>query len=476
MSNKLKLIIASESFILMSLFIYYFSFKENMTDVKWVVLLTTCVSPLTHSVDEKNERKDLYITQINRWLLETTLPIFVVESSGYTFNEIKNDRLHVMTLNITDKLPSSSQYEAKSILYAIQQMQNFPEYVNCTHILKVSGRYFLQDVETKLGAIDKTYDLYLQKHKQPNWRNSEYFGIRKELMGPLMESVQNKLMENALSAYSNNKLYVEIGPFENNVKRGGNIIRELFSSITEGFSTNTSIIPKNIFQTWKTLDVPSKMNQTIQKLQTDNPEFAYYLYDDAMCSEFIKDNFDDSVMCAYNKLIPTAYKADLWRYCILYKMGGIYLDIKYGCVGDFKLTQLTNAEHFVKDIEMSGGGVYNGVIACKPKNAILYKAIYKIVDNVNSGYYGANALAPTGPLLLKIYFSQYEIDNFKLVLKVDKNNQFKIYQGDKLAMISYPEYRKEQQNPSPKEQLSSSIPYYGILWNQRKIYKKGGVC
>ena len=471
MSNKLKLIIAGASFILMTLFIYYFSFKEKMTDVKWVVLLTTCVSPLAHSVDEKNERKDLYITQINRWLLETTLPIFVVESSGYTFDEIKNDRLHVMTLNITDKFPSSSQYEAKSILYAIQQMQNFPEYVNCTHILKVSGRYFLQDVETKLDAIDKTYDLYLQKHKQPNWRNSEYFGIRKELMGPLMESVQNKLMENALSEYSNNKLYVEIGPFENNVKRGGdgNIIRELFSSITEGFSTNTSIIPKNIFQTWKTLDVPPKMNQTIQKLQTDNPEFAYYLYDDAMCSEFIKDNFDDSVMCAYNKLIPTAYKADLFRYCILYKLGGIYLDIKYVCVNNFKLTQLTNAEYFVRDIERSGGGVYNGIIVCKPKNTILYKAIYKIVENVNAEYYGLNTLSPTGPLLLKTYFSQYEIDNFKLTLKVGKNNQLKIYNENEIAMVSYPDYRKEQIK-------TSSIPHYGTLWTQRMIYKKGGFC
>jgi hypothetical protein len=31
---------------------------------------------------------------------------------------------------------------------------------------------------------------------------------------------------------------------------------------------------------------------------------------------------------AYNKLKPTAYKADLFRACILYKMGGCYFDIK----------------------------------------------------------------------------------------------------------------------------------------------------
>ena len=235
-----------------------------------------------------------------------------------------------------------------------------------------------------------------------------------------------------------------------------------FKENLEGFTnTTTSIIPKNIFQTWKTLNVPPKMNQCIKKLQTDNPEFAYYLYDDSMCADFIKDNFDDSVICAYNKLIPTAYKADLFRYCILYKMGGIYLDIKYECANNFKLTELTNAEYFVRDIETSGG--------CKPKNNTLYKAIYKIVENVNSEYYGLNSLSPTGPLLLKTYFSQYEIDNFKLTLQVGKNNQLKIYNKDKVIMVSYSDYRMEQLK-------TETIPHYGILWNQRRIYKKGGFC
>jgi len=240
--------------------------------------------------------------------------------------------------------------------------------------------------------------------------------------------------------------------------------------VKEGFSTNANtIIPKNIFQTWKTLDVPPKMKQCVEKLKMDNPEFTYYLYDDEMCVDFIKDNYDDSVMCAYNKLIPTAYKADLFRYCILYKMGGIYLDIKYECVGDFTLLQLLDNEYFVRDIETSGGGVYNGFMVCKPNNAILYKAIYKIVENVNSGYYGLNSLSPTGPLLLKTYFSQYNIDNFKLTLKVDKNRQLSIYNKKERVMTSYPDYKTEQLK-------SETIPHYGVLWAQRRIYTKGGFC
>lgn len=237
----------------------------------------------------------------------------------------------------------------------------------------------------------------------------------------------------------------------------------------EGLTNNTSVIPKNIFQTWKTLNLPPKMKECVEKLKRDNPEFTYYLFDDKMCVNFIKKHFDKSVLCAYNKIIPTAYKADLFRYCVLYKMGGIYLDIKYECIGDFRLTQLTNSEYFVKDIETSGGGIYNGFMVCKPKNKILHKAIYKIVDHANTGYYGLNSLSPTGPLLLKTYFSQDELYNLKLSLKISKNKQLYIYNEDKAIMVSYADYRVEQLK-------TETIPHYGILWNQKRIYNANMIC
>ena len=59
-------------------------------------------------------------------------------------------------------------------------------------------------------------------------------------------------------------------------------------------------------------------------------------------------------------------------------MGGIYLDIKYECVGDFNLTQLTDSEYFVRDIETSGGGVYNGFMVCKPKMRYYTKRFIKL--------------------------------------------------------------------------------------------------
>jgi mannosyltransferase OCH1-like enzyme len=83
---------------------------------------------------------------------------------------------------------------------------------------------------------------------------------------------------------------------------------------------------------------------------------------------------------AFDKLKPGAYKADLWRYCILYKKGGIYLDIKYRCVNGFKLIELTNKEYCVRDRYFEGiQGIYNALLCFKPNNLMLDKCIKTIV-------------------------------------------------------------------------------------------------
>ena len=105
--------------------------------------------------------------------------------------------------------------------------------------------------------------------------------------------------------------------------------------------TYNSIIPLNIFQTWHTKKLPPKMFNSIQVIRRFNPRFRYYLFDDNDCREFIKKNYDSDILNAYDSLIPGAFKADLWRYCILYKMGGIYLDIKYKPYNGFRFINLS---------------------------------------------------------------------------------------------------------------------------------------
>jgi mannosyltransferase OCH1-like enzyme len=224
---------------------------------------------------------------------------------------------------------------------------------------------------------------------------------------------------------------------------------------------NTRTIPLNIFQTWATLDLPPKMKETVELLKEQNPEFTYYLYDNKMCRDFIEKHFDKSVLYSYDKLNPGAYQADLFRYCVLYIYGGIYLDIKYKCINNFKLIYLTDKEYFVRDrISSNIKGIYQALLVCYPNNSILLKCINSIVENVKNNYYGPSALSITGPALMNKYFYDYEIDKF--ILSFDISGIYINYNYTPILQI-YREYRDEQ-----KQYISK--PYYGQLYSNKNIY------
>jgi mannosyltransferase OCH1-like enzyme len=222
------------------------------------------------------------------------------------------------------------------------------------------------------------------------------------------------------------------------------------------------MIPTNIYQTWHTKLLPPLMANSVKLIKSLNPRFNHYLYDDNDCREFIKNNFKPDVLNAYDSLIPGAYKADLWRYCILFINGGIYLDIKYSPLNGFKFINLTESEHLVADI--NNIGIYNALMVCLPRNEVLFKSIRQIVENVRNKYYGDNFLEPTGPNLLSKFISTSDkiVDLKHKELIVD-NNYRVIYFNDIPILKTYHGHCAEAQKYSIKQ-------HYSILWNNRKVY------
>jgi mannosyltransferase OCH1-like enzyme len=237
-------------------------------------------------------------------------------------------------------------------------------------------------------------------------------------------------------------------------------------SNNNNITKNNIVIPPYIFQTWHTKVLPPLMLNALIQIKHTNPNFQHYLFDQNECREFIRTNFDKNVLNAYDKLIPLAYKADLWRYCILYKKGGIYLDVKYIPINGFKLVNLLAKEHWVLDLDKDG--IYNALIVCKPGNEILLNIINDIVKNVQNNFYGTSCLEPTGPKLLWKYInsSNYVFDmkhvlNTNLGTNEDRSRIITL-NGIKVLQC-YPGYFKERKN-------SENIPHYGELWRQKKIY------
>lgn len=231
------------------------------------------------------------------------------------------------------------------------------------------------------------------------------------------------------------------------------------------------IIPLQIYQTWYTKNLPLQMKKNIELIQKQNPEFNYHLYDDEDCRLFIEEHFSKDVLSAFDRLIPGAYKADLWRYCILYKLGGIYLDIKYRCANGFKFIYLTDKEYFCTDfsnktlgnkIDVSESGIYNALLICKPENEIMKKCIDMIVENVQTSFYGTSYLEPTGPLLVDKFFTIE--DKEKMILNhYARNKHVCIRYGLYKILDLYPEYRNEQNKFSNKK-------HYSEYWLNKNIY------
>jgi mannosyltransferase OCH1-like enzyme len=223
-----------------------------------------------------------------------------------------------------------------------------------------------------------------------------------------------------------------------------------------------AIIPLHLYTCWHTKELPPLMKENYDYLVESNPKITFHLYDDNDCREFIKNNFEADVLGAYDSLIPCAFKCDLWRYCILFINGGIYMDIKYRCVNGFKFIDLTEKEYFVRDCDINN--VYNALIVSLPGNEILHKCIRKIVENVQNKYYGNGCLDPTGPGLLAKYFTQEEKQNIKIYHSlVESINKYYIVKDDRIILSWYDGYREEQSK-------FQKYKHYSQLWEERNIY------
>jgi len=87
------------------------------------------------------------------------------------------------------------------------------------------------------------------------------------------------------------------------------------------------MIPKNIFQSWYTTELHPEVQKYIDEMKANNPEYTHKLYTDSEMDSFVNENFKGVIAECYNKLNIIVAKVDFWRYLILYKYGGVYLDM-----------------------------------------------------------------------------------------------------------------------------------------------------
>lgn len=195
-------------------------------------------------------------------------------------------------------------------------------------------------------------------------------------------------------------------------------------------------IPKVIYQT-SSLPFDRLCNRTkmvaISSFKRLNPTYEYRYFDDASALNLLIDGFGNQSgpVFAFRGLNPGAFKADLFRYCVIYLFGGIYVDIDMVALVPFDDYVRFNYSFFITAKEDIPFGLHNALLIARARHPILKLAIDRIVDNVKNKrippvplrLHRHRDLGFTGPFVLNQAFNSFlnKSDDFQPRSNLDEH-------------------------------------------------------
>lgn len=209
-------------------------------------------------------------------------------------------------------------------------------------------------------------------------------------------------------------------------------------------------IPKVIYQTYKTKNIPWYARFYIWRFRRNNRDFQYEFYDDERIDAFIKDNFSANTYKAFSRLQIGAAKADFFRYAILYKKGGIYLDIDSDILVDLNTFIRPDDEAIIAKEKTNKTLYAQWALFYTKEHPFLKTALHIMIHNIQHNKHPYNVHLTTGPGIYSeavfrclknkdIRFRMVE-DNYKGILKF-KYLPARIFMSD----LNPNHWRKEQQ-------------------------------
>jgi mannosyltransferase OCH1-like enzyme len=113
------------------------------------------------------------------------------------------------------------------------------------------------------------------------------------------------------------KCYRLIAPKESDISH-------LYTSVPR----NAKRIPNVVYQTWKNTQLPSLHALGVKRFRKLNADYSFAFFDDQAMNEYMVNNYCGyPILEVFQAIQVPAARADIWRYCILYREGGIYCDI-----------------------------------------------------------------------------------------------------------------------------------------------------
>lgn len=168
-------------------------------------------------------------------------------------------------------------------------------------------------------------------------------------------------------------------------------------------------IPRKIFQSWKTLHLDPCIQQNTERLKQLNPEYEYQIFDNKKCRNFLQKYYGQNYVNAFDNVKSGAFKCDLWRYAVLYKYGGVYIDIDMQPIKPLKnIIRETDKFLSVKDASGMPCRIYQAFIAVVPNHPIMKYALEASLYNIATRTkFPFESLSITGPITMGVAVNMF---------------------------------------------------------------------
>jgi hypothetical protein len=288
-----------------------FGKKENRSSTRYDIPITI-ITPCTRMENLHKIKESINFDRVSEWII-------VYDSEHLTPLFLDDPKISEYSCKLHESISGNAQRN-----YGLERIKNENSYLyfldddNLMH----PGIFELSLVPNKIYTFNQTHGMY-GKIIRVGYIDSAMFMV----YFPLVKGLRWNL-----KVYEADGIYIQES-YRLNKSSWAYINKDLcyYNKLFKGKVYNYSElekndcegIPKFIFKTsWH----PEPNQEIIFKTIQMNTEYKVFYFDDSDCEAFLRD-YSFRALNAYKKLIPGAFKADLFRYCILDHYGGCYSDI-----------------------------------------------------------------------------------------------------------------------------------------------------
>lgn len=219
-------------------------------------------------------------------------------------------------------------------------------------------------------------------------------------------------------------------------------------------------IPKQIFQTFKSRELPWLTRWHIKRMLRRNPDYQYFFYDDQAIEQFFKEEFPEYYN-AYKSLTIGAAKADFFRYAVLYKKGGIYLDIDCKVVSRFEQFILPDDEAIIS-IENNGALFTQWALIFAKEHPFLKKTLEVCYENIKEHKFPHDVHKTTGPPAFSLGIEEALQENPSIKFR-KLDTEYEGHIEDKYKLAKFFLYKSKKEHWNKKQYAQDIIVPYGDL-------------